>query len=86
MWTEILNENVGVTRIGTHKVLWAIGDVTEDEARAAKRHVEHEHVFQNQLEQLRELSKQIERDREFMELLDKYGVDLKKNVSTNKTW
>ncbi len=84
MWTEILNENAGVTRIGTHKILWAIGDVTEDEARAAKKHVEHEHVFENQLEQIQRLSKKIEQDIEFMELLNEYGVDL--DVPTNKTW
>lgn len=76
MWTEILSEDVGVTHVNGSHVCFGIGDVAEDDVRDAKDCLERRQTRNHVAEQARELKYELEREIEWLEICEKYDIDI----------
>ena len=71
MWTEILTEDVGVTHVNGHHVVFGLSDnVEEYQVRAAKEALQYRQVFELQKKQMNRLTKQIEKQKEMVDVLE----------------
>jgi IS1 family transposase len=69
MWTEILNENFGVTHIDGCKIPWSMGDVTEEECREVITCLEERAAWRSYRDQWRSLNEEMKRRENAVERL-----------------
>jgi len=88
MWTEILTEDIGVTHVNGHHVVFGLSDnVEEYQVRAAKEALEWRQVLEFQQNQLERLTEEIEKQQRMMDVLKNAGYDEKLMYEpTNSTW
>ena len=88
MWTEILTEDIGVTHVNGHHVVFGLSDnVKEYQVRAAKEALEWRQVFEFQQKQLEKLTEEIEKQQRMMDVLKDAGYDESLMYEpTNQTW
>ena len=88
MWTEILTEDIGVTHVNGHHVVFRLSDnVEEYQVRAAKEGLELRKVFEFHKEQLNEVKEEIEKQQRMMDVLKDAGYDESLMYEpTNQTW
>jgi len=76
VWTEILTEDVGVTHVNGHHVVFGLSDnVEEYQVHAAKEALEWRQVFEFQQNQLEKLTEEIEKQQRMMDVLKDAGYD-----------
>lgn len=78
MWTEILNEEVGVVHVGVdddYHVVFTIGDAPRDSVRAAMQTIHERETKRYVEEQTRELAEELDQQRRMNERLEKAGYD-----------
>jgi ferredoxin-fold anticodon binding domain-containing protein len=88
MWTEILTEDIGVTHVNGHHVVFGLSDnVEEYQVRAAKEALEWREMFKFQQSQLEQLTKEMEKQQRMMDVLKDAGYDESLMYEpTNTTW
>lgn len=75
VWIEILNERFGITHVDDVTVLFAIGDVTEDEIYETIHFIEHRAARQHVKREAEQIATEIEQKREARQQIEAAGYD-----------
>lgn len=70
VWTEVVNEDAGITHVNGYQVIFPIGDVDEADVHGVMQYAQERAVWKQQLEELRQLGETIERNMRASERLD----------------